>query len=383
MSFLQKIEINSLSFPLGRPFSNHVRFITEINGIDIRITTSTGIVGHGFIYGLGIIAHQDTIKHIENDLIPALFKMNEIIQNAEDLHHAWNQFWIAYRNDEKNLIQEKLYSLASIDIALWDIFTKSKSISLHHYLGNAQSKIPVYGTTGWLSLSQNELIEECNYYIARQVKAFKVRIGHKDDYVRLKSLRAAVGDDVKLMLDANQRYSVAEATEVSQKLAEFNIFWIEEPTNNVLSNIEAINRNCSLPIALGENILTEKDFEIICEKRLASYLQPDVPRCGGITGFRRFADIALKYNIPICNHLLYELSASLIAAYQNGFMLEYDNFLPPNVFTHDYSVLEGCINAPSEIGNGVEVSKEALDKYCIDSITHELKMIPCNKFSIS
>ncbi len=371
MGFIQAVEISSLSFPLEKPFSNHVRFITHVNGIYIRISTSIGIIGHAFIYGLSIISHQDIIKHIENDLIPALFEMNNNIEDSNDLHSCWNRFWLLYKKN--NISQEKLYALASIDIAVWDIFTKENNISLHQYLGGAKTQIPVYGTTGWLSLDKNELIDECKSYIDRGVLAFKVRIGHKDDYERIKSLRDAVGNEVILMLDANQRYSIGEAAKVAEMFSEFNIRWLEEPTNNLLKNIEGIKQCSSIPIALGENILSENDFEEICERRLADYLQPDVPRCGGITGFCRFAQIALKYNLPICNHLLYELSASLVAAYPNGFMLEHDNFLPPGMFVHDFPVRNGCIEPPSAPGTGVELTADALKKYSLDSCSFKTR----------
>jgi L-alanine-DL-glutamate epimerase-like enolase superfamily enzyme len=120
MEFIQEIKINSLSFPLERPFSNHLRHIEHINGIYIRMLTSTDITGHSLIYGLGITPHKDIIKRTENDLAPILFAMNTQIKNGNDLFLNWNQFWKIYNSTIVE--QEKLYALANIDIAIWDIY---------------------------------------------------------------------------------------------------------------------------------------------------------------------------------------------------------------------------------------------------------------------
>jgi len=366
VSFIKFVEINSFRFPLKKPFANHVRRITHINAVEVRIFTCSGMVGNGFIYSLGIISAKEIISHLTDDLVPQLLDINNFVGNAKALKEKWTELWDEYKKLKLN--QDQLYALACIDVAIWDIFTKSNGISLHKFLGAAKSKIPAYGTTGWLSLTEKELLDECRYYIDKGVSAFKVRLGRPDDFSRIEALRSMMGNELILMLDANQRYSVEDAATISEKLAQFNILWFEEPTSNELLSIERIKQASKLPIALGENILDEKDFEKICRKKMIDYLQPDIPRCGGITGFCRVAKIALKYDIPICNHLLFELSTSLISAYPNGFMLEYDNFLPPEIFSQDFSAKNGFIFAPVSPGTGVEVTEDARKKYRIDSI---------------
>lgn len=364
MGFINSIEIHPVSFPLKKPFSNHLRKITQLNGLVVEVMTNSDIKGQSVIYGLSNISYNEIIKNICDDLIPGLLNNREF-DEANSLHTYWNKFWSDYKN--QNIIQEKLYALAAIDIAVWDIFTKANNISLHKYLGGAQSKIPVYGTTGWLSLSLDELIEECKYYSDKGINAFKVRVGHNDDSLRIKTLRNEMGNDFILMLDANQRYSVEQAVQLADELSEFNITWIEEPTNNSVELIEKIKKTSKIPIALGENIIDENDFKKICEKKLSEYLQPDLPRCGGITGFIKIIEMASRYKLPVCNHLMYELSAGLLAAFPNGYMLEYDNLLPSGLFTYDFSINGGCLRPPNLSGTGVEMTEKALKEYSLDS----------------
>jgi len=368
MTFIHRIEITPLLFPLKKPFSNHAHTLTHIHGLDVRIITKD-FMGCSFTYGLRKSPYTDVIKYIEAEITPTLFDIDSI----DALQPHWSSFWTSYRKD--NTEQEKTYALSAIDIAIWDLLTKAKKISLHQYLGAAQPKAFVYATTGWLSFSSQELIDECTSYGKQGISAFKVRLGHQDDYSRVQTLRKEMGDNLVLMLDANQRYSAEQAIQISNELVKFNITWLEEPTNYSSEELERVKKGSKIPLAIGESILNEHDFERICEKELTDYLQPDLPRCGGITGFCRVAEIALKYKLPLCSHLMPQLSASLIAAYPNGYMVEYDNLLPPGIFVHTLSVHKGSIILPNLPGTGVELTQQALKQFGIHTYILESKRL--------
>ena len=360
MKFIINAEIIPVSFPQEKSFSNHVRPITHINGLVVRLFTQDEIEGQGFIYGLSNIVPSNIIPHVKN-IIGKLFEESENIENAAQLMSYWSRCWHVYRSVK--CTPEELYAIAVVDIAIWDVFTKENHVSLHQFLGGHLPKIPAYGTTGWLSLSTQELIEECEFYKQRGVHAFKLRLGDTDDYARVKAVRDAMGKDFMLMVDANQRYTPEQAAKIAKDLSEFNITWIEEPTRNHLSEISEIKKNSCLPIALGENLIEKEDFEAICQGKLTDYLQLDVPRCAGITGFCEIAKMALKYHLPLCSHLLYELSVSLVAAFPHGYMVEYDNLLPADIFVENHAVRDGYLVPPTTSGNGATLTERALMKY--------------------
>ncbi|HSW71491.1 MAG TPA: mandelate racemase/muconate lactonizing enzyme family protein [Gammaproteobacteria bacterium] len=359
MSFIQKTEIFPLSFPLEKPFSNHIQPITHIQGLAIKLHTDQALVGQGFIYGLSNIIPSNLIPHLKNIL--SQFFQDLQVKNAVQLLSHWKSYWHAYR--KTNCLPPQLYALAVIDIAIWDLFTKEQQVSLHSFLGGHFSKIPAYGTTGWLSFSISELIAECEFYKEKGINAFKLRLGSPHDYARVSAIRAAMGEAFVLMLDANQRYSVEQAAALAKDLAVFNITWIEEPTANTLVAIEEFRKRSCLPIALGENIIEKSDFEVLCQKKLTDYLQLDLPRCAGITGFCEIAEIALQYEIPLCSHLMYELSLGLLAAFPNAYSLEYDHLLPTDIFEETFPVQDGYLFPSKQPGNGVNLSEEALRKY--------------------
>jgi L-alanine-DL-glutamate epimerase-like enolase superfamily enzyme len=345
MLSIHRVEITLLTFPLERPFSNHAHPVAQIYGIYVKIFADDKI-GHSFIYSLRKIPYDNIVKYIK-----------EIAEFRSD----WDVFWKNYKKQHDD--QERLTALAAVDIAMWDLLTKIQGISLHKYLGAAQTKIPVYATTGWLSLSTSELIAECQSYTKQGINAFKTRLGHPDDLVRVETLRNEMGRDFILMTDANQRYADDKAIQVSKDIAKFNITWLEEPTDYTYETLVKVKKNSKIKVALGENITQESDFQKICEEKLTDYLQPDLPRCGGITGFCQAATIAQQHKIPLCSHLMPQLSISLVAAYTNGVWIEYDNLLPDGIFTHNFIVKEGVMQPPDISGTGVELTPDALKKF--------------------
>lgn len=356
MPKIERVEIRLLAFPLAKPFSNHLYQLDEIHAIEVKVYANN-LYGTGFIYGLRKTPYSETLNHIKQDILHNLFN----ITDTQQIKNEWDIIWQSYKKNETDY--HKLTALAAIDIAMWDLHLKQQKLSLHQYLGAAKTNIPVYGTTGWLSFSLEQLVDECLAYQANDIHAFKIRIGHKDDANRIATLREHMGKDFILMLDANQRYSADEAANIAKEFAYVNILWLEEPTDTSLGEMREIKKRSQLPIALGENIIAYQDFETICTEKLTDYLQLDLPRCGGISGFIDVARLAEAHNIALCSHLMPQLSASLVAAFPNGAWVEYDNLLPPDIFTADFSVNQGAIAPPTVTGHGVALSAVAQTTY--------------------
>ena len=356
MPKIQRMEGTLLSFPLKRPFSNHTHLLTEVHGINLSLSTESDF-GSSFLYGLQKFSYKKVLEEIKKNIAQPVFQFRE----DPSFFEQWKMFWA--HEKKKNLEQDQLYALALVDIAVWDLYLKKIGFSLHEYLGASQTKIPLYGTSGWLSLSTNELLEECHFYAKSGISAFKLRLGHAEDLLRVKVLRDAMGANFILMADANRRYEAHKASEIAKELLPYNLLWIEEPTDSSLFQMEKIKKTCALPVALGENILEESDFRSICQKKWTDYLQPDLPRCGGITGFVKAAQIAQEFSVPLCSHLMPQLSAGLVAAFPHGVWVEQDNLLPEGIFTEKMNIEKGFVIPQESAGNGVSLTGEALKKY--------------------
>jgi len=344
-----------LSFPLEKAIITNRGSFDTIDCIALDLITKSGNEGKSVIRGLGPMPCS-TVKKAIKEIIVTLTQQDAIANQNQ-----WNQFWHLY---QLNRTKEEIYALAAVDIAIWDLFLKDQKKPLHQWLNQTiNQKIPVYGTTGWLSLSEEKLIDECKKYAALGINSFKIRLGHLHDYDRVKAVRQELGEDYTLMLDANQRYQVQEAIELAKKMADLNICWLEEPVGNDIKDSLAVTKDSPIPIAIGENVFTTKDFSVICKIKAAKILQPDIIRCGGITGFFEIAKITEEYQLPLCNHLLPELSVSVLSNFSNSYYLEYDDLLPPNIFTHRFSVKNGYMILPQAPGTGVELTEEAINAF--------------------
>ncbi|MBV9575758.1 MAG: mandelate racemase/muconate lactonizing enzyme family protein [Gammaproteobacteria bacterium] len=349
------IEIKPLTIPLPKAFSNHLRAINKVEGLLCLIHTNVGIKGQGLVYGLGKIAHEVAVNCIDH-LIPRL--INKCIYTPKQINTLLLDANLPSSFELNNVI-------AAIDIAIWDIYLKEKNIPLHKIFSSERTHVPVYDTAGWLSLSDQELINTCQNNLMHGINAFKLRLGHENDRERVALLRATMGEAFTLMVDANQRFNVEEAINIIDDLLEFNLTWIEEPVGQNLNDLKHVANQSSIPIAVGENIKCKNTFLEICQNKLANYLQPDIRSCMGLTGFIEVCELTQEYAIPLCSHLMQELSSSVIAGYSNGYWVEYLDLISPDFFTHDFSIKNGKITLPHTPGTGVELTHEAMQRFAM------------------
>src|SRR5947209_5336071 len=151
-------------------------------------------------------------------------------------------------------------AVAAIDVALWDLTAKSNNLPLHFMLGGAKDKVPVYNTdVGWLSRELDEMVDLSRQPVRRDgFRALKLKVGKPDpqeDVERVGNVRKAVGDQITIMIDANQSWTVADAIRRLRHLQRFNLFWIEEPlpATDVQGYCE-LSKHVSIPRAGGESI---------------------------------------------------------------------------------------------------------------------------------
>ncbi|MDH3500490.1 MAG: mandelate racemase/muconate lactonizing enzyme family protein, partial [Acidimicrobiia bacterium] len=258
------------------------------------------------------------------------------------------------------------WALSAIDIALWDIVAKVAGLPLITLLGGFRRTVPVYGSGGWHTLSDAELIEEAQAFIAQGITAYKYKTGTDRDRHRTELLRTELGEDIVLLADANQRFNVREAVEHSKMLADYGVAWLEEPVlADSIDDLAEVAAASPVPIAAGENAYFRWEFRELVDRRAASLLQPDVGRVGGVSEFRRVAALADAFNVSLSSHLWHELSISLVGASPLGYMCEYAELIPPGTLTREFPVVDGAIEIPDVPGHGVEFADQVLDRYAL------------------
>lgn len=155
--------------------------------------------------------------------------------------------------------------------------------------------------------------------------AAKVKVGKPDieeDVERLKAIQEAV-PGFPLAVDANQGWDLPAALRAFKKFDDLDLLWIEEPlpSDDILGH-RILRERVNTPLAMGENIYNLNQFNQYFEQGSCDYVQADLGRVGGITGYLDIAAAARAHNLPMTPHFVFELSASLLSTIPNIYASE-------------------------------------------------------------
>ena len=166
---------------------------------------------------------------------------------------------------------------------------------------------PAYTTSpGWLGYSDEKLTRLAREAVAAGFRQIKLKVGADlaDDIRRCRAGRAAVGPDIRMAIDANQRWNVPEAIEWVKALAEFDPFWIEEPTSpdDVLGHAAVRAAVAPVKVATGEHVQNRIVFKQLLQAGAIDVLQLDAARVGGVNENLAILLLAAKFGVPVCPH---------------------------------------------------------------------------------
>lgn len=241
-----------------------------------------------------------------------------------------------------------------------------------------RSGYPAYTTSaGWLGYTDEQMRCLCRDAIAQGWTHFKMKVGAnlEDDRRRARILREEIGFERKLMMDANQKWDVGEAIEWMHHLAEFDPWWIEEPTSpdDVLGH--AAIRAALLPIkvATGEHVHNRVIFKQLLQARAIDFCQIDSCRLGGVNEVLAVLLMAAKYGIPVCPHAggvglseyvqhLALIDYICVSASHEQCILEYVDHLHEH-FVDPVRIQQGCYMPPVAPGYSIRMHPESLETY--------------------
>jgi L-fuconate dehydratase len=166
---------------------------------------------------------------------------------------------------------------------------------------------PAYTTTpGWLGYSDEKLTRLAKQAVAEGFTQIKLKVGADlgDDIRRCRAARAAVGPNIRMAIDANQRWNVDEAIEWTRALKDFDPYWIEEPTSpdDVLGHATIRQAVTPVKVATGEHVQNRIVFKQLLQAKAIDVLQIDAARVGGVNENLGILLLAAKFDVPVCPH---------------------------------------------------------------------------------
>ena len=384
---ISSIKSHVLRYELDKELGYSQQYYKHRTAHLVEIETDDGITGWGECFGPGNIALAN--KYIVEKVIQPLI----IGEDPINKEYIWHKVYNLLRDSGQKGMP--IQALSGIDIALWDILAKKAKLPLYQLLGGkTNNKIPVYGYGMMLQKkSVEELCElfkkEANQIKEKNFKAMKMKVGlgPKEDLKLVSAVRDAIGNNFKLMVDANHAYNKNDALYVGKGLDEMNIYWFEEPVApEDYDGYKELKEKLKTNIAGGEAEFTKYGWNQLLKNNCIDIAQPEVCGLGGITEYLKVSALAQSNFIPIVNHvwgsalsvavnlhLLTTLPDMPGGLFPTKSMLEFDT-TEKNIFITDlaeekFSILDQVKNkngfaSPLEnIGIGINPNKDFIKKY--------------------
>src|SRR5947207_5244247 len=289
--------------------------------------------------------------------------------DAMDVRAAWLAVGRAVRNAGRPGIA--FCAVSAVDQALWDLKARLLGVPLVALLGAAHEAVPIYGSGGFCSYSNERLQEQLGDWAAAGIPRVKMKLGREPerDPARLDAAREAIGDDVELFVDANGAFQPKQALAWAERYAlEWSVTWFEEPVSS--ADLEGLRRvrehgPAGLEIAAGEYAYVPADFRNLVG--CVDCLQADVPRCGGITGLLSVSGLANAHGLDVSAHCAPAISAHAFCAVERRRHLEYfhDHVRVERLLLDGVPEPEAGVLRPdrSRPGNGLELQRTEVERW--------------------
>lgn len=369
MTKLESVSSCAVSVPLDKVTSFATRTVSERHYLLVKVRSDDGVEGIGFCYvgnragALGTIAVREL-------LAPVL-----IGQDSTGVEGLWARMY------QESVLHGRagtvMRALSALDIALWDRNARATGLPLAKYLGGqARETVPAYASGGYYLEGKSDAMlgEELAGYVAQGFKAVKMKVGRlspKQEEDRIAAAREALDPEVLLMLDANNAWSdLPTARRYVERYEPYDPYWIEEPFSvDDIENHARLAEQTPITVATGEIEAGRWRFLEILDKGAAGILQPDAAVCGGITEFRRIAQTAASFCVPLCPHWFHDLHVHLVAALPNALFVEYfpdDQVLNfRRLLDRQLEVRDGDLVVPSDPGLGFDFDAKAVERYAL------------------
>jgi L-alanine-DL-glutamate epimerase-like enolase superfamily enzyme len=261
-------------------------------------------------------------------------------------------------------------ALSAIDIALWDIKGKALNLPVWALAGGYRPRVPTYASGALMrTFSLDHILKAGPKLKAKGFRQMKTQLGGigrpEKEVERIRLLREAVGEDVDLMCDINQHWSVNQAIDVGSQIEFARLFWLEDVTaHDDYPGLARVTQALSTPIAGGEYVYGSVPFRHMLEARSVDIVMIDLMRAGGVSGMLKIAGMAQAFNLPVVSHLVPEFQVHLIAAIPNGLTVEYMPWTA-SLFEEVPTVdkLKGDLVVPQKPGFGLKFNQRILKKY--------------------
>ena len=353
---IRSVKARAVVAPISRPVKNAFGVIESAPLVLIDVATDQGVVGHAYIFAYASL----TLK-------PLVHLIEEIGSGL--IGKAIAPFDLMAQMDAKFrlLSWQGLVGMAvsGLDMAFWDALGQAAGRPLAELLGGSPRPIKAYDSYGVVDPKADK--KDLKRSLDQGFRGIKIKGGDGDaanDERVVKAVRGIIGPDIALMIDFNQSLDPAAASRRIERLAPYDLHWVEEPVaQENLQGLAQVRATSPISIQAGENWWFPRGFAEAIAVGASDFIMPDLMKAGGVTGFMRIAAQAEAANIPMSSHLFAEASAHVLAVTPTAHWLEYLD-LARAIVAEPVQIVDGAITARGH-GLGLNWNEFAVKKYLV------------------
>lgn len=367
VSVISHVETCTVRVPLQEPLSFSTRHVVAREYSLVRVRDEDGVVGIGFSYA------GSSGGAVVSTAVRELLAGVVVGEDPYRVEGLWQEMY------QEALLHGRtgsvMRALSAVDIALWDHNARAVGLPLWRMLGGVhRESVPAYASGGYYrgGKTLEALADEVRGYVAQDFSAVKIKVGRlgpAQEEERVAAVRAAVGPDVLVMLDANNAWTdLPTALRTIRRFEAYDPYWIEEPFSpDDLDNHARLARSTPIPVATGEIEAGRWRHKELLDKEAAAILQTDAAVAGGITEFRRISATAASYGIPVAPHWFHDLHVHLVGSTPGATFVEY--FTDSSVLNFrdlvdtQLEVRDGRLVLPTTPGLGFGFDDAAVERY--------------------
>jgi L-alanine-DL-glutamate epimerase-like enolase superfamily enzyme len=315
---IRSVDVAEYTVPTDQPEADGTLSWGKTVVVVAQPLLADGTRGLGFTYG------APAVTSLMKDLLVPLLTGRDCLE----VGGAWQVMVRAIRNLGRPGICSM--AIAGLDIALWDTKARALGQPLHRVLGAVRESVPVYGSGGFTTYSDEQLVAQLRGWVNQGIPRVKMKIGMdrgaswRRDLERVRLVRQAIGEDTELYVDANGAYDRTQARRVGEQFVDLGVSWLEEPvSSDDLTGLRQLRDALPLDVTAGEYGYHLDYFRQMLDAGAVDVLQADVSRCAGVSEWLRAAAVAASQQTPFSAHCGPSLHAHVAAVPPNLRHIEY------------------------------------------------------------
>jgi L-alanine-DL-glutamate epimerase-like enolase superfamily enzyme len=358
------LETDVLRFPPGKIYYDAIHeFGTEGGAVVLRLQTDAGITGWAYT-SFGTIAGGARVLQsiLQDEVKPVLLGRDPAYPKR-----IRSDLWKALEYSGVQGVAQ--FAMSAADIAIWDILGKAAGLPVYKMLGAYADRVPVYSMCGWYYPNDNDLSQFKQSIEAAFEEGFnaaKIKVGRfdiEDDEKRIK-LALQMAGKRRIMVDANQKFDVAEAVTRGKLYQQLGCFWLEEPiVPHDHRGYAQLAEELDIRIATGENEYTKYSFLDLISRKGVDVVQPDGRRAGGVSEWMEIAAIADGFGLPVASHGGGPADMHMLLAMPNAIYMESGSLKGRSSTIEALHMENGAVLAPQMPGMGSELRPEYIQRF--------------------